>query len=73
MIEYFLVAAQTCQSGQCSKAEPVKAQVIVLEPPKNAPVIFLAPEPPKTRLVLPKLFQRQISPVVVICQGGKCK
>ncbi|CAB5237934.1 hypothetical protein UFOVP142_25 [uncultured Caudovirales phage] len=72
--EYVIVTAQSCQSGQCAKQVEVKPQVIVVKPSKEAPVIFLAPEPPKSRLALPKLFQRQIqAPVVVICQGGKCK
>lgn len=73
MIEYIVVAAQSCQSGQCAKQVEVKPQIIVVEPPKNAPVIFLAPEAPKSRLALPKLFQRQNQPIVMICQGGKCK
>lgn len=72
--EYVIVAAQTCQTGQCPKQAEVAPQVIVVNPPKTAPVIFIAPEAPKSRLALPKLFQRQIqAPVVVICQGGKCK
>lgn len=70
--EYVIVAAQSCQSGQCAKQVEAKPQVIVVKPSKNAPVIFLAPEAPKSRLALPKLFQRQNQPVLVICQG-KCK
>ena len=72
--EIVIVAAQSCQTGQCPRQAEVRPQVIVVEPPRTPPVIFLAPEPPRSRLALPKLFQRQIqAPVVVICQGGKCK
>ena len=44
--------------------------VTVTESPKTAPVIFLAPERPKRRLVLPRLFQ---GPTTVICVNGACK
>ena len=74
-VEYVIYAVQACQSGQCDKKEAAKAtpQVIVVEPVKTSPVIFLAPEAPRTRLALPKLFQRQaVAPVVVICPDGKC-
>lgn len=74
-VEYVIYAVQACQSGKCEKVEAAKPvpQVIVVEPAKAAPVIFMTTEPAKPRLVLPKLFQRQaVAPVFVICPDGKC-
>lgn len=71
--EYIIVAAQSCQSGQCPKqtvTTTTTKTVTVVESPKTAPAIFLAPERPKRRLLLPRLFQ---GPVVFVCEGGACK
>lgn len=76
MLEYLIVAQQSCQTGNCSQvatAKPVKAEVFVVEP-KQAQLIFVPVEQPRPRLQLPVLFPpRQAVPVVYICQGGKCK
>lgn len=70
--EYVIIAAQSCQSGQCPQkvTTTTTKTVTVTESPKTAPVIFLAPERPKRRLALPRLFQ---GPVTVICVNGACK
>lgn len=72
LAEIVYITAQTCQSGQCPQTVTTTTTKIVttVEAPRTLPVILLAPERPKRRLNLPRLFQ---GPVTVICVNGACK
>ena len=82
LAEFIIVAAQSCQNGQCPTTKEssvvatvkdsltVATTVTVINGPQTPPVVVLTTSPVIPRIRLPKLFQR---PNAATCCGGKCK